>query len=239
MKDKPLSSPVPALQRGLDVIEHMATRGDAVTLSQLARDMALDVYQIQRTVACLHERGYLTRDPAGVYRLSSKLYRLAQAHPPQRELVARAYPAMTEYARVTGESVHLGVMAEKRLLLVAEVPGAGLARVSLQMGALLEPELTVSGRVLLAFAPPNGDGVPEAKGVLARRLAEIRAQGYEFAASGYVEGIWDLGVPVLTSDGAATAGLTSSWLHLRGQKDRWRELLPELRKCAERVAAAY
>lgn len=239
MKAKPLSSPVPALQRGLDLIEHMATRGGAVTLSQLARDMDRDVYQIQRTVACLHERGYLTRDAAGVYRLSSKLHRLAQAHPPQRELVARAYPAMADYARDTGESVHLGIMAEQRLLLVAEVPGAGLARVSLQMGALLEPELTVSGRILLAFASHLNEGAPGAKGALAGRLAEIRDQGYEFAASGYVEGIWDLGVPVLTSDGAAIAGLTSSWLQLRGQKQRWKELLPELRRCAARVAAAY
>jgi len=238
MKDKMMSSPVPALQRGLDLLEHMATRGGAVTLSQLARDVGRDVCEIQRTVACLFGRGYLTRDAAGVYRLSSKLYRLAQAHPPQRELVARAYPAMADYARGTGESVHLGIMAEQRLLLVAEVPGAGLARVSLQMGSLLEPELTVSGRLLLAFAAGAADGASAPKGASARQLAEIRAQGYEFAESGHVEGIWDLGVPVLAPDGTAIAGLTSSWLQLRGQKVRWKELLPELRRCAARIAAA-
>src|SRR5262245_62137189 len=112
MKAKHVSRSVPALQRGLDLLERIATQGSAPTLSQLARDMDKDVFEIQRTVACLFERGYLTRDDVGVYRLSSKLYRLAQANPPQRELVARAYPAMAEYARSTGESVHLGILAE-------------------------------------------------------------------------------------------------------------------------------
>ena len=239
MNAKTVSSPVPALQRGLDVLEHMAAQGSALTLSQLARDMGKDIFEIQRTVACLLERGYLTRDDAGVYRLSSKLFRLAQAHPPHRELVARAYPAMADYARQTGESVHLGILAEQRLLLLAEVPGAGLARVSLQMGVLLDPELTVSGRILLAFSPTsNADDEPGRK-QLSRQLADIRAQGFEFAASGHVEGIWDLGVPVLTPDGEAIAALTSSWLQLRNQKVRWKELLPVLQRCAGRIAAAF
>jgi DNA-binding IclR family transcriptional regulator len=210
----------------------MAARGSALTLSQLARDAGRRVSEIQRTVACLLAEGYLTRDRAGVYRLSSKLYRLAHANPPQRELVARAYPVMADCARVTGESVHLGVLAEGRLLLVAEAQGAGLVRVSLQMGAALDTASTVSGRILLAFskdAPKTGVG--------ARELAAIRRRGYELAESGHFEGIWDLGVPVLDPGGEAVAAVTSPWLKLRGAKLRWKELLPELKRCAARISA--
>lgn len=239
MNGNALSSSVPALHRGLDVLEHMATRGMAFTLSQIARDMAKDVHELQRTVACLHERGYLTRDAAGVYRLSSKLFRLASANPPQRELVARAYPAMADCARRSGESVHLSVLAEDRILLLAEATGGGLARVSLQMGALLDAETTVSGRVLLAFNPEvRTAAFPAAKPALLKRLEAIRAQGYEFAESGHVEGIWDLGVPIVANDGTATAALTCSWLQLRAQKSRWKDLLPPLQHAAERIAAA-
>jgi len=232
MNEKSASSLVPALRRGLDLLEHMAVRGSALTLSQLARDMGRGVHEIQRTVACLLEQGYLTRDRAGVYRLSSKLYRLAHANPPQRELVARAYPAMADYARATGESVHLGVLAEGRLLLVAEAPGAGLVRISLQMGAALDARSTVSGRILLAFAPDAPRSGPRAA-----PLATIRRRGYELARSGHVEGIWDLGVPVLNPDGEAIAAVTSPWLQMRGAKLRWKELLPALKRCAARISA--
>ncbi|MCM2274090.1 MAG: helix-turn-helix domain-containing protein [Candidatus Didemnitutus sp.] len=239
MNDKLLSSAVPALSRGLDVVEHLASTGASTTLSQLARNMGRSVSEIQRTVGCLLERGYLVRDDAGVLRLSSKLYRLAQAHPPHRELLARAYPAMADYARTTGESVHLAILAEGKLLLVAEAPGTGLARVSLQLGAVLDPELTVSGRLLLAFTPPALSGVTRIAPAVAKKIQAIRAQGHEFSESDYVEGILDLGVPILTPEGEAIAALTTSWLPLRKAKVRWTELLPPLQECARRIAANY
>lgn len=231
-----MSSSVPALHRGLDVLEYMAEKGSALTLTQLARAVGRRVPEIQRTAACLHERGYLTRDSAGIYRLSTRLFRMAHANPAHRELVGRAYPSMVEFARGTGESVHLSILVEDRLLLVAEAPGSGFARVTLQIGSMLDPRRTVSGRILMAFADPL---TLRARPAAAKTFAAIRKQRYEFRPSGYVEGILDLGVPVLMPDGTAIAALTCSWLQFRREKPRWKKLLPVLQSCAGRIASNF
>ncbi|HEY4160380.1 MAG TPA: helix-turn-helix domain-containing protein, partial [Polyangiaceae bacterium] len=114
-------SDVPALDRGLDVLEQMAVSADALSLTQIARAAGRTVSEVQRTVARLTRRAYLVRDSQGHYRLSTKLFRLATTHPPFRDLVARSMPAMHGFTDATSESVHLGVLSDDLLLLVAQV----------------------------------------------------------------------------------------------------------------------
>ena len=149
----PPKSSVPALDRGLDVLELMAACAEPLTLTQIARRLNRTVSEVQRTIARLCDRGYLVRDPLSAYRLSSKLYRIAAAYPPFRDLVARSLLPMQEFADRTSESVHLGVLSEDRLVLIGQIEGRGLVRISLQPGAAQDPTKTVSGRILLASLP--------------------------------------------------------------------------------------
>lgn len=240
-------TPVPALDRGLDVLECMAARQHGLTLTEIGRALGLTTSEVQRTVAQLTLRSYLVRDARGSYRLSSKLFRLAHAYPPFRDLVARAQGPMQEFAESTSESVHLGVLDEDRLLLVAQVEGRALVRVSLQLGALQDAVSTVSGRLLLSGLSRSEldefcrrRKLPRAERArLETRLQHIRATGHEHAESANVEGLQDLGVPVLLPGGQVIAALTSSWLPQRGAGSRIPALLGPLDRAARAVAAAY
>lgn len=227
------NSSVPALERGLDLLEWITTRNEPVTLTQIAQGMDRSVSEMQRTVACLLGRGYVSRSEAGTYSLSGKLYRLALANPPYLQIQRAALPAMLEFARETEQSVHISVPDGDEALLLADVPGGGLVRISLQAGARLDAEDTVSGRVLMAFDAFGS--VQSRKRALVSRLKEIRQNGCEQAASSYAEGIEDIGVPVRDHAGQTVAALTVSLLRLKKSQRGTSTLLLSLRKCAERI----
>ncbi|HEY4104762.1 MAG TPA: helix-turn-helix domain-containing protein, partial [Polyangiaceae bacterium] len=143
-------SAVPALDRGLSVLECMAGSTQALSLTEIARAVGRTVSEVQRTVAQLTLRSYLVRDERGAYRLSSKLFRLATAYPPFRDLVSRALAPMQRFTDATKEAVHLGVLSDDQLLIIAQVEGQGVVRLSLQVGSTQEALSTVSGRILLS-----------------------------------------------------------------------------------------
>jgi DNA-binding IclR family transcriptional regulator len=238
---------VPALDRGLDVLEYMADTGEALTLTEIARNLGRTVSEVQRTVAGLCERGYLVRDRQNAYRLSSKLFRIASAFPPFRDLVARALVPMQEFADRTYESVHLCVLSDDQLVLIAQNEGRGFVRISLQLGAVQDPAHTVSGRILLAgLTEPELEAFmsrgrmprPE-RAELVRRCERIKKQGYDYAPSHRFEGVHDLGVPITMPDSQVVAALTTSWLPPRGRKTSPLELLRPLKETALKIARSY
>lgn len=254
---KSQSSVAPALDRGLSILESLAQTPHAQTLTQIASRVGLSVSEIQRVVAVLQQRGYLVREDAGAYRLSSRLFRIATSYPPFRDLAARALPSMQGFADETLESVHLSVLADDRLLIVAAVEGRGLVRLNLQLGSTQSPQATVSGRVLLARLPDAEFQASlkrwritgKAKRQLEQRCAAIGEAGFEHSKSELVEGIEDLGVVIVVPDGTALAALTTSWLPrkntnsgraMRGSSAaQTARLLTALRSAAQRIAEAY
>jgi DNA-binding IclR family transcriptional regulator len=225
-----------ALARGLEILEWIARRSEPVTLTQIAQGLKLNVPEVQRPVAYLWERGYLNRTAAGGYQLSGLLYRLAQAYPPHLRIQRGALPFMLAFARDSGHSVHLCVPDGEGVLLLADVPGGGLVKISVQQGARLDSNSTVSGRILQAFGllkNPAKEGEE-----WNRKLEAIRDRGYELAGSAYAEGIIDLGVPVIDSRGEAVGALTSSILELKGQDRHLEETRVLLQECAGNIGRA-
>jgi DNA-binding IclR family transcriptional regulator len=246
-KEVSARSPVPALDRGLDVLECMAGSVEALSLTGIARKMGRSVSEIQRTVARLTVRSYLVRNERGAYRLSAKLFRLAGSYPPFRDLVVRAVGPMQSFVDRTAESVHLGVLSDDQLLLIAQVEGRGFVRVSPQVGALQDATTTISGRILLSGLPPAElEAFCERRSLgrserqrLEKELAHIREHGHAHAESHAVYGVQDLGVPVALPGGQVLAALTTSWLPARRGPSRVQELLGPLEDAARVVADAY
>ncbi len=224
---------VPALDRGLNLVEWITAQSEPVTLTQIAQGVGLSVSEVQRPVACLLERGYLKRTTAGAYAISGLLYRLAVSHPPHHQIQQAALPHMQDYARVNGQSVHLSVPDGDAALLLVDVPGGGLVRISLQAGARLDADDTVSGRILQAHALLVRE--KKASRSLEAHLRKIRACQFEMAESAYAIGIIDLGVPVCGGDGQVVAALTCSMLRLRKPPHGGKDLLPAIAACAEKI----
>ncbi len=243
---------IPALERGLDVLERVSGLDTPLTLTALARSCGRSVSEIQRVVACLHQRGYLCRDFNGAYRVSSKLFRMGQMYAPFKNLLTQASLPMREFAQRTGESVHISILAEDRLLILANVPGPGYVQLGVNVGSVHDPAISASGKVLLAaMASPDLEAFikrnavkPDAVKSLRPRLAKIRHSGYEYVESHLFHGVYDLALGVMMPGGESIAALACSWLRPRKDTGNKRNhalrlLLPKLRYCARQIAAAF
>jgi DNA-binding IclR family transcriptional regulator len=234
VSNKKRSYLVPALDRGLDILEWVAGQAEPVTLTRIAQGMGLAVSEVQRPVACLLARGYLRRQASGGYVLSGLLARLAATYPPHWRLQQAALAPMAAFSRKHAESIHICVPDGDSAMLLLDVPGGGMVRLSVQQGARLDHEKTVSGRLLAAY----GCLPSVAKAPLRAALRNIVRRGYELAQSAHAVGIVDVGVPVRDSNGLVVAALTVTCLRLRHGKQRAVQLVPPLLDCSLEVGKA-
>ena len=215
----------PALDKGLDILELLATQPQGLTRSQIVKDMARTPNEIYRMLERLVARQYVTRSASGDrYALSLKLFAMAHAHPPLNRLVNQALPVMDDFARRAEQSCHMGVYDRGNVLIAAQINSPRGWSFSVQRGARVGLLDTASGHMLLAYAdvdsrqrmlaehrPLDGE-VPVTDDGLAQTLAAIRAQGYVERDSAQSFGVVDISFPILAPDNTALATLTCPYI---------------------------
>src|SRR3990167_60228 len=215
----------PALDKGLDILELLATQPHGLTRAEIVKEMDRSASEIYRMLERLVARQYVMRNPSGDrYALSLKLFALANMHPPLSRLINRALPVMDEFARRAEQSCHMGVYDRGNVLISAQINSPRGWSFSLQRGARVGLLDTASGHVLLAFCDPGSfqrmraehtpvDGeVPIAEDALAQTLATIRANGYLERDSAQSFGVVDISCPILGPDNTALATLTCPYI---------------------------
>lgn len=238
---------VPALEKGLELLECLAAQGIPMTQSQLARALGRGPNELFRTLMTLDRCGYIRRDPvSGAYSLTLRLYELSHTHSPFEELVHAAGRPMRELANELHESPHLSVIHHGHLLVLAQEESTALIRISVAVGGTFPLLHTASGRLLLAYLEPGQ--VEETLGLvdeyatwsadqraeLYERLARIRGQRFEYANSETNQGVHDLAVLVGTDTSRIRAALTIP--ALSRQPELFVEtMLPALQRCARLI----
>ena len=239
---------VPALEKALDVLEYLSEQAVPLTQAQLARALSRQAGEIFRMLACLESRGYLRREPVtGGYSLTLKLFELSRTHSPYEVLLKAAQPLMRSLAEDLRESCHLCVLHRDRVLVLAQEESPKPFRLSVEVGSLHSPLHTTSGRVLLAsMEEAEREEVlvrdlewrrekPAQRAAFSKRLAAIRARGYERSEGERFVGGLDIGVPVGTADSSIKAALTIATLKEKSGPDL-ETMLPALQACADVIA---
>lgn len=217
----------PALEKGLDIVELLAGEPDALMQQQIAQRLGRSSSEIFRMLEVLERRGWLARRADGAYATTLVLFELAHRQAPVHRLLSVALPEMRALARDTGQSNHLVVHHDRRILVLAQVDSPESMGFSVRQGAHFPFRADrVSAWVLSAFQPParraelademrDGDPRAPSRGSLMRRLELIRRRGYEQRRSDTLPGITDLCFPVLDHHGAAIASLVQPYLAQR------------------------
>lgn len=232
---------VPALEKGLDILELLSNEEAGLSLSEIARALSRSVGEIFRMLAALEHRGYVAQDSAsGRYVLTTFLFELAHRLPTVRRLTALAGPRMQVLAREIGQSVHLAIIAGNEVLVVGQTDSPTDNVMSVRLGAKIELCNASSGRVVMAFLPGEevdallgGAPLPEgvSKAAVKRDLEKIRREGYEVRDSFVVRGIVNLSAPVLDHSGKAIAALTVPHIKRKGDP-------VEFETCVEKLVGA-
>lgn len=214
----------PALDKGLDILELLATIEDGLTQAEIAKVLGRSPNEFYRMLDRLMRRGYVTKIEGDRYALTLKMFGLAQFHAPTRRLASFATPRMRELAARTQQANQLVVFDRGAAVVVAQQEAPGYWGISIRVGSHIDLFDTGSGHVLLAFSTqetremmvaettPPGAAPRPMPDELATRLKAVRSAGYERMASLQTVGVVNLSVPVLGADGHAIAALTVPYL---------------------------
>ncbi len=246
----------PALDKGLDILELLASQPQGLTRAEIVRAMDRGASEIYRMLERLVVRQYVVRSVSGDrYALSLKLFALAHMHPPLNRLVAQALPVMDVFAQRAEQSCHMGVYDRGSVLITAQVNGPGAWGMSTRLGARVGLVDSASGHVLLAFSGTERtqrmlaehttlDGeVPMDSAALAAVIATVRQQGYWQGSSLQSFGVVDISYPILGADGSALAVLTCPYirridLHTGPTQENARAYLQEAARAMSLVTVA-
>lgn len=220
--DKPAYT-APALEKGLDVLELLATLSVPVTPSQIAQRLGRSLQEVYRVVLALERRGYLVRPPGEeALVLSTQLFGLATLFPPFRRVVDAAQPIMNALALETSQAIHMAVLDGLNQRIIAQVDSPAAIAIRLRVGAASPAVRGTSGRTIVAFQP-----APVQKWILEQsetivpleqlsryrsRIANIAARGYERIEGEVVQGVTDLSFPIMNAAGVSLAALTMPFL---------------------------
>ena len=237
----------PALEKGLDILEALASTEEPQSLSDLAHVLGRSSSELFRVLSSLEKRAYVTKDSVGCYRLALKLYELAHIHPPIEQLLRAGAEPMHKLAHSLRQSCHLSLLSRGKLLVLAEAGSPEKIRLSIAVGSSFPATRTASGRLLLARLPEEErrrfleqdldsrrQSEAQRKSVQAA-LGRIRKAGYSTAENETYMGIRDVAVPVgNTRIGLAAALDVSLWV-VPGKRFEMGRILGALRSCARSI----
>jgi DNA-binding IclR family transcriptional regulator len=248
MADKPTTNKyaVPALDKGLDILEFLASQETPCSQADIAVALGRSPNEIYRVLVGLEARGYLHRDDiSGKYRVSLKLYNLSRRINPVDKVRQCALPHMEDLAFTTGCSSYLTMLYQSQAMVIVHASSHAPVSLSIAEGTLIPTSTTSPGNILLANSNDEvRDMILERddafqsmtkgdKATLLTRLDQIRDEQYHIADSPFVAGVTDYSTLIGEHEGSVIAALSLSTMptplnHVMSQH----ELIAKLQQAA-------
>jgi len=233
---------VSALDRGLDVLSHIAINGPT-TADAIAAAVGLPLSTTYRYITTLRSSGYIA-DYEGHFDLGLRMLRVLRPEALHRCLAALSSPVMFDLVAKTQETALLTVRDGWSATCIELVEPRRAVRFSFRRGVSLSLHKGASSKPLLA----NMDA-PFVRRYLEARvgwdegqdpdkvwgeLAEVRSRGYAITVSELDSGAVGVGVPVFW-DGRVAACVSVVGPSSRFADRRAREILGHVRQAGEQL----
>lgn len=213
----------PALDKGLDILEHLSKEGIPLSQAEIATGINKTPSEIYRMLVCLEERGYLLRGAnAGKYRLSLKMYSLSHRHTPFDELKRVSRYPMQLLSETIRQSCHLSIINNDQLLVISQMPSPNAVSLSIEEGTHFPLSMTTSGRVILSmFSKEKKEDIlsrdikyksfnKQEKIALLESIDKAASDGHRFSKSQITSGVTDIAVTIGLHDSELIAVLAVS-----------------------------
>jgi DNA-binding IclR family transcriptional regulator len=143
------------LSRGLHVLEALARANeDGLGPSAIGQRVGLDKATVTRLLRTLVEAGYATQDETTRrYRLTGRVLWLAHRATVRLDLRTVARPHLTALRDELGETVHLGVMDDLRVVYVDKLEADNSIQLVSAIGQTMPLHSTSLGKAMLAALP--------------------------------------------------------------------------------------
>ena len=216
---------VPAVERALDILEHLIARNEAVTINELSRELDLPRVSVFRIIKSLEARGYVyNQGQQGRYVLGAKVVTLGNRVSRDTNLTQIASAFMFELARTTGQTVQLGVLFEYQVMYIDQILTTMGLTLVVPTRRPFAVNISAGGKVLVAHLDaagqrefllhvdfkPNTPRTIVDKSAFRMELARVEAQGYATDNEEFARGIRCVAAPIYNAAGEniASVGIT-------------------------------
>lgn len=240
---------VSAVERTFQIIEELAREKHGLGLTELTERLGLAKSSAFGILVTMEHLGYVEHDPeTDRYKLGLRLYSIASQLAQNLDIVQVSMPLLQALVDELGETAHLGILKDGKVIYLASIEGRGPLKVAMPAGQRSDVHCTALGKVLLADQPPerrrailSEHGLPRYTektvtdaGALEEELARVRAQGWAVDDEEEVEGVRCVAAPVRDAGGRAAAAVSVTGPAQRLPEQRW----PEVARAVGKVAAA-
>ncbi len=235
--------------KALQVLQAFTYERPVLGVSELARQLGMGKSSVHRILSTLGEQGFVVKTDDDRYRLGLKLHALGQLVVNTLELRTVAHGPLERLRNDSGETVHVAVLEGADAMYVHRIESQATLRTFSRVGRRVPAHTTSSGKVLLAFGPPEQIDVVVAAGLrrigprsitterrLRDVLATIRRDGYAVSVEENEKGVASIGAPVFGHDGSCIAAVSMAGPTLRMTPDQMPRLVQRVRRCALEVS---
>jgi DNA-binding IclR family transcriptional regulator len=233
---------VQSVDRALQVLEILARRGEAGAI-EVAADIGVHKSTAFRLLGALEDRELVEQtQERGRYRLGFGLLRLANAVLGQLDVTQQGREICERLAASVGETVNIAVLRSHYAVNVDQARGPSAVGTHNWVGELTPLHATSSGKVLLAFVPPDARRDLMEAAVLTRftphtittiedlehQLGDVARDGYVVSIEELEDGLNAVAAPIRDHSGAVVAALSVSGPVYRLTEQRAHDIAPEV-----------
>lgn len=241
---------IQSLDRGLTILQAVATSSQPVTLGELSELLGVDRSSAFRLAQTLRRRGFLST-PAGRkdYILGSAMWTLSRQYDWSNMLVRVAHQELKALAQGLNETAHLAIREGRNALFIDSVHARHVIVVAGQTGELVPLHSTAHGKALLAdfdekelrnifgsdplqkFTKTTIKSIP----ALAKECVAIRDRGYAVDEAEYMEGMRCVAAPIRLNSGMIVGSIGISAPASRFLKEHYPSHSKWVVQCAKKI----
>jgi len=241
---------VPALARGIEVLELLAAAASPIAPADMARALGIPRSTVFRLLQTLEAFGLIGRtDHGNAFRLAAGVTRLGFAWLGSLDVTEAGRGPIEALRDRTGHSCHLAVRDGADGVVVLRAPGKGALTGSFSVGTRVPAHGSVLGRMLLMDLPdaelraifPNeplrsfSAQTPTTLAALKARIAEDRARGAGLSEGHFESGVSAVAAPVRDATGGVVASINAT---LFGGAKINEALIADVKRAAAEISRA-
>jgi len=242
------SSPVPAIERALTLLEFLAQSKSGFSTSEISHRLGLPKSSTYLIVDTLERRGFLQKNRQnGRYSLGLRLITLTRYAIENLDLREEAKPFLRSLMQETQLVVHMAVLDGAEAMLIDKMEALGTGRQTSFVGRRLDVHSTGVGKALVSYIseeelaliarhkgfPRRNDNTITSLAALKRELAQVRSLGYSLDNEEDEIGERCIGAPVFDRNSKVVAAISVAGTLGQIPDER----IPELANAVKRTAA--
>jgi DNA-binding IclR family transcriptional regulator len=217
---------VPALVRSHAILDLVTRAENALTVSDMARQLDLPKSTVHGLCATMVDLGMLARRPDNSFRMGPHVIRWSNAFTATSDLVTEFTAVFDETDVLTQETITLSVIEGAEVMYIACRNSTSPLGITFRIGMRLPAPFTATGKAIMSTMPADGvrammanrwpqpltaNSVPDLDALFVE-LEATRERGFSIDNGQVRDGMTCLGAAVRNSAGKVVAGVAVSFL---------------------------